>query len=51
MGIIQSHVKHLNIPLGFGFPFGHESPNLAVPIGLEAKLKVNKDGSDLRLEY
>ena len=51
IGIISSHLKHLKIPIGFGFPFGHESPNLAVPLGVNAKLTVSETGSTLKLKY
>jgi muramoyltetrapeptide carboxypeptidase len=51
IGIIKSHLKHLKIPIGFGFPIGHESPNLAVPFGVNAELTVTGTGSTLRLKY
>ena len=51
MGVLRSHLKHLNIPIGFGFPFGHECPNLAVPLGITGKLSVDQAGSKLQLKY
>ncbi len=36
-----------DIPIAFGFPFGHQSPNLALPLGCPAQLTVNKTGSVL----
>ena len=51
IGIIKSHLKHLKIPIGFGFPIGHESPNLAIPFGVNAELTVTETGSTLRLKY
>ena len=50
MGLIRSHFQHLKIPIGFGFPFGHESPNLALPLGIESTLSVDSNGSSLTLE-
>ena len=50
-GVIRSHLKGSKIPLGFGFQFGHQSPNLAVPLGITGQLSVTKKGSKLQLEY
>jgi len=49
--LIRSHVQNDKIPIGFGFPFGHESPNLAIPLGIVGRLEVTADGSQLSLEY
>ena len=49
--LIRSHVQNDNIPIGFGFPFGHESPNLAIPLGIVGRLEVTAVGSQLSLEY
>ena len=51
MGIVKSHLEHLRIPIGFGFPFGHQSPNLAVPLGVMGVLTVNDMGSRIELKY
>jgi muramoyltetrapeptide carboxypeptidase len=51
MGLLKSHLHHLKIPVGFGFPFGHQKPNLAVPIGIMGVLDVNDSGSKLELKY
>lgn len=49
-GVIRSHLQNENIPVGFGFPFGHHSPNFAVPLGLTGRLAVTDQGSKLTLE-
>jgi muramoyltetrapeptide carboxypeptidase len=46
-GVIRSHLQDEDIPIGFGFPFGHHSPNLAVPLGLTVHLEVTEHGSKL----
>ena len=51
MGIVKSHLEHLRVPIGFGFPFGHESPNLAIPMGVKGVLTVNDSGSRMELKY
>ncbi|GJM29341.1 MAG: peptidase S66 [Cyclobacteriaceae bacterium] len=51
MGVISSHFQQTTIPIGFGFPFGHQSPNLAVPLGVVCQLKVTAKGSRLTSKY
>lgn len=51
MGVISSHFKDSNIPIGFGFPFGHQSPNLTIPLGVTSKLLVTDKGSSLISKY
>jgi len=51
MGIIKSHMGRKSIPIGFGFPFGHASPNLAVPLGIKCNLQVTENGSILVSKY
>jgi muramoyltetrapeptide carboxypeptidase len=51
MGVINSHFKDTNIPIGFGFPFGHQSPNLTIPLGVTSKLLVTDQGSSLVSKY
>ncbi len=50
-GVIRSHLQDKDIPIGFGFPFGHQSPNLAVPLGMTGHLEVTQQGSKFTLEY
>lgn len=50
-GVIYSHLQDQNIPIGFRFPIGHQSPNLAVPLGITGRLEVTKQRSVLSLEY
>ena len=45
-GIIRSHIAP-HIPLAFGLPFGHDQPNLAIPMGLSATFNVDEEGSML----
>ncbi len=49
--IIQSHVSHLNIPVGFGFPCGHQNDNQTILIGGHSILKVNSSGSTLHQSF
>jgi len=44
--VIRQHVPD-NMPVAFGLPFGHEHPNLPLPLGMEARLLVNAEGSSL----
>ncbi|HEY9009101.1 S66 peptidase family protein [Ohtaekwangia sp.] len=39
--ILLNHVRNYNYPVGFGFPVGHENPNLAWRHGANGKLTVN----------
>ena len=48
--IIHSHIKDFNYPFAFDFPIGHTEKNHAIPIGVEAKLKVNNEGVTLLLD-
>jgi muramoyltetrapeptide carboxypeptidase len=45
--IILFHTQAYGYPVGFGFPIGHEEPNLAWRHGSQMKLTVNKSGSVL----
>ncbi len=38
--IIQEHLMHLSVPIGVGFPIGHEPDNYPVPIGRLANLTI-----------
>jgi muramoyltetrapeptide carboxypeptidase len=38
--IVSAYVKNLNIPVCFGFPAGHEEPNLALVFGKSVTLTV-----------
>jgi muramoyltetrapeptide carboxypeptidase len=44
MEIISESISHLNIPVAFGFPLGHEKKNLPVLCGLESDFEVNANG-------
>jgi muramoyltetrapeptide carboxypeptidase len=45
--IINHAIKGYNYPVAFGFPIGHENPNLAWRHGATATLSVNENGSVL----
>lgn len=47
--IIAEHVADYSYPVGFNFPVGHAPPNMALPMGIEAKLEVGD--SSARLVY
>jgi len=40
-------MKGYDIPVAFGFPAGHQEPNLAMTMGAMVELKVNEDGISL----
>ncbi len=50
-GIIKSHLPNKKIPVAFGFPMGHESPNLAIPMGVSCNFEVTEGGSTITLKY
>ncbi len=41
--VILEHVANLNIPVAFNLPFGHDENNLALPMGVNYKIKVSKE--------
>jgi muramoyltetrapeptide carboxypeptidase len=45
--IIRRYTQELGIPVGFGFPIGHEAPNLPCVMGHMYRLEVEADGSRL----
>jgi muramoyltetrapeptide carboxypeptidase len=47
--IIYEHAKPLNIPVAFGFPAGHQSPNMALSLG--RKLLLTVDNEHVALKY
>lgn len=50
--ILYAHTKDFDYPIAFNFPIGHTNENYAVPIGVNVKLIVDKNGSALDLgEY
>lgn len=49
--IILSHVAHRQIPVGFGFPCGHQPDNQALVLGGSSILEVNNSGSSLMQSY
>ncbi|MFT6828419.1 MAG: muramoyltetrapeptide carboxypeptidase [Roseivirga sp.] len=46
--IISESISHLDIPVAFGFPLGHESKNLPVICGIESRFEVNSNCCFLR---
>ena len=47
--IISSYTRPLGIPVVFGFPAGHEDPNLAVYLGRRVTVSVDEEGA--RMEF
>ena len=45
--IVLSHVSHRKIPVGFGFPCGHQDDNQALIVGGESIFTVDETGSTL----
>ncbi len=45
--ILSAHVQDLHIPVGFGFPSGHEPINYALVLGEIHQLKINDTGIHL----
>lgn len=43
--LIKRHVSHLDIPVAFGFPAGHQEDNRALVFGKKAALRVTESGS------
>ncbi len=43
--IVMEAVDAYDFPVSFGFPAGHQEPNLAMILGREVHLEVNSDGS------
>ena len=50
-GVIRSHLPHPGIPIAFGLPIGHESPNLTIPLGVPCRLEVTESGYSLKSKY
>ncbi|MGK7394773.1 MAG: S66 peptidase family protein [Candidatus Cyclobacteriaceae bacterium M3_2C_046] len=48
--IIQEKVQEFDYPVCFGFPIGHELPNLALPVGRMAQLSVSQEQVKLTFE-
>ncbi|MDR0712239.1 MAG: LD-carboxypeptidase [Prevotellaceae bacterium] len=46
--IISEHTRPLNIPVAFGFPAGHQDPNVALCLGREVRLEVTDERVTLR---
>lgn len=38
--IVARHVKEYNYPVLYGFPTGHEAPNMPLPVGMPTRLRV-----------
>ena len=47
--IISSYTRPLEIPVVFGFPAGHEDPNLAIYLGRRVTVSVDEEGA--RMEF
>ena len=45
--IVLEHTENTGYPVAFGFGFGHENKNLAIRMGEELSLRVNKSGSTI----
>ncbi|HEU5291179.1 MAG TPA: LD-carboxypeptidase [Cyclobacteriaceae bacterium] len=45
--IIMNHVREFKYPVGFGFPIGHENPNMAWVVGANATLNITLQQSSL----
>lgn len=45
--LIWSHVKDFDYPVAFHFPIGHESLNLAVPVGRTVRFEVKEKKAEL----
>jgi muramoyltetrapeptide carboxypeptidase len=43
--LILEHTEGLKIPVVFGAPFGHDTPNWPFPIGIKAKLTAPENGT------
>lgn len=47
--VIDDYARELGVPVVYGFPSGHEQPNLALYMGREARVAV--DGTGARIEF
>ncbi|MDR3187661.1 MAG: LD-carboxypeptidase [Prevotellaceae bacterium] len=47
--IISEHVRPLNIPVAFGFPAGHQDPNVALCMGREVQVEVTDERAVVRI--
>jgi muramoyltetrapeptide carboxypeptidase len=45
--IIHHHTSEFDYPLAFDFPIGHTNENMAIPVGVEGRLKISKMGTEL----
>ena len=45
--MLMDKIQNTRYPVGFGFPIGHENPNLAWIVGQETVLKVSEQGATL----
>lgn len=46
--IIRRYADLLDVPLMFGFPLGHDKPNMAVYLGRAAEVTITEEGASLR---
>ena len=47
MEIVHAHTSQFDYPVAFDFPVGHSKTNLTLPVGAEARLKIDDNGSQL----
>lgn len=47
-GIIKEHIAEYDFPIAFDFPFGHQTENYALKIGVEYSLNVSKKTVSLK---
>jgi muramoyltetrapeptide carboxypeptidase len=40
--VFKDRLGLLNVPIAYGFPFGHEDRNATLPVGINARLNANK---------
>ena len=48
--IIAEHVNEFNYPVCYGFPAGHESPNLPLFLGAEYEIYIDKDTTSFKVK-
>lgn len=46
--VIDAYAAPLGIPVAYGFPAGHEEPNLSLYLGREVEVEVDEQGASIR---